>query len=403
MRPSEEIRLRERTRTEIPSARIPRGVGELLWRKYGDKIEIEFPSPKTGDMWWLTPGDWVGFVSVDRDLGVSLLPKVPIHNLFRMLEYVYQFKFLVPEGLTNTGTLTEFYERLANILARRVLDRGRKGFYKAYVPESDHLPFVRGCLDLNERFRRPWLVQMPCHYQEHTADIEDNRILAWTLHRIACNGACTERVLPAIRRSYRAVQSFATLSPYTGADCVDRLYNRLNDDYRALHALCRFFLDHGGPLHERGDRLMLPFLVNMARLFEQFVAEWLKGNLSPSFKLEAQRRVPFGQGDVLSFQMDIVLRDARTGKAVCVVDTKYKAPDSPDPGDVFQIVTYALALGAPCAILLYPQPVPRPISGPIRDIHLDTLAFPLDRNLEVCGREMLKQLGNRLGRDVTSK
>lgn len=400
--PTEEIRLRERTRTELPRDDLPQEVGEFLWRKYGDKVEVEFPSPKTGDHWWLTPGDWVGFVPIDRDLGVAFLPKVPIRNLFRMLEYAYRLDLLLPGGLTNAETLTEFYERLALILARRVLDRGRKGFYRRYVPEYDLLPFVRGRLDLRERCRRPWVVRVPCHYEEHTADIDDNRILAWTLHHIARNGACTERVLPTVRRSYRTIHGFTTLAPYTGWDCLDRVYDRLNDDYQPMHALCRFFLDHSGPMHERGDRVMLPFLINMAGLFEQFVAEWLRRNLSPSLKLEAQRRVPFGQGDVLNFQMDIVLRDARSGKALCVIDTKYKAPQSPDTGDVYQIVTYALALGAPSAVLLYPQRVPRPLVGPISDIHLDTLAFPLDADLEASGTEVLRRVGDQVGRDVAA-
>ena len=52
-----------------------------------------------------------------------------------------------------------------------------------------------------------------------------------------------------------------------GADrCVGRTYNRLNADYEPMHALCRFFLENSGPAHARGDRSMLPFLVNMPRL-----------------------------------------------------------------------------------------------------------------------------------------
>ncbi|MCX7038200.1 MAG: hypothetical protein NT005_03560 [Spirochaetes bacterium] len=43
--------------------------------------------------------------------------------------------------------------------------------------------------------------------------------------------------------------------------------------------MCRFFLESSGPTHEPGGNLMLPFLVDMARLFELFVAEWLQQHI----------------------------------------------------------------------------------------------------------------------------
>ena len=82
---------------------------------------------------------------------------------------------------------------------------------------------------------------------------------------------CTEgRALPLVRRTYRSVHAKARPYPFRANACVGRLYNRLNADYGTLHGLCRFFLDHSGPTHEAGDRTMLPFLVNMASLYEKF-------------------------------------------------------------------------------------------------------------------------------------
>jgi len=60
---------------------------------------------------------------------------------------------------------------------------------------------------------------------------------------------------------------------------MGRRYIRQNADYATLHALCRFFLEQAGPTHELGRHRMLPFVVEMAALFERFVVAWLRVHL----------------------------------------------------------------------------------------------------------------------------
>jgi 5-methylcytosine-specific restriction enzyme subunit McrC len=377
----------------FPREQISEALGEMLWHTYGNQVAVDFPSPKTAGQWQLTSQGWVGHIPLTSELGLALIPKVSLDNLFGMLEYAYQLKsFRFLEGLTDCRSLEELYERLAHVLARRVLDRGRKGFYRTYVSETERLSFVRGRLDVWHTIRRPWDVQPQCHYQEHTADVTENQILAWTLLRIAHSGSCTERVLPTIRRAYHALHGFASIQPFGPRDCVGRLYNRLNEDYHPLHALCRFFLEHSGPSHEMGDHKVLPFLVNMGRLYELFVAEWLKAHLPQHVVLRAQETVDIGEGDVLRFQIDLVLYDAETGKARCVLDTKYKAPNGPDPGDVAQVVAYAEMKGCNNAILVYPTPLPKPLDESIGNIRVQSMTFSLAGDLETAGRSFLHSL-----------
>ncbi|MBN1814415.1 MAG: restriction endonuclease [Anaerolineae bacterium] len=385
--------LEEYQPTSYPREQISDELGEMLWRTYGSQVAVEFPSPKTGGQWQLTSQGWVGHIPLTPELGLALTPKVPLDNLFGMLEYAYRlraFRFL--EGLSDCKSLEEFYERLANVLARRVLARGRKGFYRTYVPEAERLPYVRGRLDIWQTIRRPWDVRPQCRYEEHTADIEENQILAWALLRIAHSGACTERVLPTVRRAYRALHGFVSVQSFGPRDCVGRLYNRLNEDYHPLHALCRFFLEHSGPSHEMGDRKILPFLANMARLYELFVAEWLKAHLPQDLLLRIQEKVDIGEGDELSFQIDLVLYDAETGKAHCVLDTKYKAPEHPDPDDVAKVVAYAEMKGCDDALLVYPTPLSHPLDESIGNIRVRSMTFSLDGDLEAAGWSFLDNL-----------
>lgn len=386
------ISLTEYEPTSLPPERLPLEVGERLWRTYGAQIAVDFPSIKSGGQWRLTPQGWVGHIPLTSEYHVVLQPKVALGSLFRMLEYAYRLDLRVLEGLVECQSLREFYERLANILARRVLDRSRKGFHRAYLARCESLPYIRGRLDVTQAVRSPGLINQPCHFQEHTADIEDNQILAWTLRQIARSGLCSERVLPTVRRAYRSLQGLVGVQPFSPETCVNRLYHRLNVDYQPMHALCRFFLEQSGPSHRFGDHQMLPFLINMNRLYELFVAEWLKQNLAADLMLKVQERVTIDQTRNLNFDIDLVLSDAATGDTRCVLDTKYKAPAAPSHDDIFQVVAYAEAKGCREAALIYPRPLPQPVDAVIGEIRVRSLTFALDGDLDENGRAFIEAL-----------
>jgi 5-methylcytosine-specific restriction enzyme subunit McrC len=383
------IQLTEYEPAVLPAEAIPYPAAELLWRNYGRQVAVEFPSPKTGDQWQFTAQGWVGYIPLTPDLAFLLQPKVPLGNLFRMLEYAYHLdSFTFLEGLVASDSLADFYERLAHVLAKRVLARGRQGWYRAYLPESGRPGSLRGRLDVVELARQPWTAELACDYETYTADVPDNQILAWTLQRIAQSGLCTERTIPAVRRAYRSLP--VTVRPFQAADCTNRFYNRLNDDYRPLHALCRFFLEHSGPGHHSGDHLALPFLVNMARLYEEFVAQWLKAHLPRRLSLRIQQPIPIGTE--ASFAADLVLYDRTAGKVQAVIDTKYKQPERPDPADISQVVTYAEAVGCRQGILVYPAALSTPFDETIGDIRIRSLTFSLAADLEAAGQNFQMEL-----------
>lgn len=389
------ITLEEYKPLPIRRAALSHELGRLIWREYGSQIAVEFPSPKTKDSWQLTSRGWVGLIPLDERLSLSLQPKVPLTNLFRMLEWAYNlddFHFL--EGLIACQSLDDLYQRLAHILARRVLDRKRKGLYRAYLPEQERLPFVRGRLDLQAACVRPWEACFPCDYENHTADVEDNQLLAWTLWCIMRSGICGETVLAVVRQAFLQLRGVASLVRLPSSTCIKRLYNRLNDDYHPMHALCRFFLDNMGPSHRHGDRTMLPFLVNMGRLYELFIARWLIEHLPPRLRLNIQEWVSLDPVHPLRLKIDLVLLDATSGQVLCVMDTKYKKRDHPRIKDINQIVTYAAAKNCRQAFLINPEPLTHPLNITVGEINVRSLRFGLTGDLDQRGAEFLSDLQN---------
>ncbi len=388
------IHLTEYQPAYFPAEALPEAVGRLLWQHYSRQVEVQEPSFRTGGQWVLTSQGWAGHIPLTPEYHLALQPKVALSNLFRMWEYAYRLKVEWLGGLVRCDTLAEFYENLAQVLARQVLERARQGFYRAYLPQAEQLPYVRGRLELRPALQRPGgRVSLPCRFEEHTADIPDNQILAWTLRQLSHSSPLTERVLPTVRLAHRALHGLVTPTPFSPQDCIDRPYHRLNDDYRPLHALCRFFLDQSGPAHTLGEHQMLPFLVDMAHLYELFVAEWLKLHLPPGREIKAQERVELSRANALHFEIDLVLYDYSSGQPLTVLDTKYKAADKPATEDIFQVVAYAETKGCRQAVLIYPTPLPHPLDEQIGDIRVRTLTFSLAGDLEAAGEVFLRQLG----------
>jgi 5-methylcytosine-specific restriction enzyme subunit McrC len=373
----------------LPASTLSEAVAKVLWQNYRDTVELELPDFRTEYQWKITSLGYVGFIPISDDLGLALRPKVGLTNLFGMMEYAYQLDLKMMDGVFDCATLEEFYERLANVLAKRILNRQRKGLYRSYISESDVVGFVRGRIDVDDAVRRPWNVNRKCNFEEHTADVEDNRILLWTMRCIAQSGLCSERVMPAVRSCYRALQGAAALQQFNFSDCIGRLYNRLNDDYEVLHGLCRFFLEQSGPLHSTGDHTMFPFLIDMAHLFELFVAEWLREHLPEGYTLQIQANVNLSETNRLKFIIDLVICDLETGRTLCVLDTKYKCPDTPTNDDISQVVTYAEIKGCSEAILVYPHDLDVNLDERLGDIRVRNLTFKIDGDLEAAGKAFL--------------
>jgi 5-methylcytosine-specific restriction enzyme subunit McrC len=341
----------------------------------------------------------VGWIPVSGELTIELKPRVRLASLFAMLEYAYRLKsFHVLPGIVDSDSIRELYENLASILAGRVIDRTRRGLYRSYVLERDALPYLRGRLDVEEALARPQRVRLPCIFEENTADLEDNQILAWVLHIILMTGICTERTLPRVRMAYHALRGSVTVRPFVPLECMGRRYNRLNADYLPLHALSRFFLESSGPTHEPGGKRMLPFLVDMARLFELFVAEWLHQHLPRTVLLRSQDIMRIGSTGSVEFRIDLTLHDADTGTCLAVMDTKYKITDTPTSDDVAQIVAYAVAKGTRTGMLIYPRRLSRPFRAEVGGISVQAVSFPIDGDVEAGGRGLVEEIATVLSR-----
>jgi len=362
-------------------------------------FDIQFPSVITGHQYIVRSKGWVGHIPVGAEIIVIVRPKLPIFSIFGMLEVAYSLKsFALLEGETNVNTIEELFERVASILARRVLDRARKGLYQAYLTECDDLAFVRGRIDIPESLKRSLhgSAYLRCEFQHLTHDLEDNRILLWALHQTSRAPIRRPEVIRAVRQAHRVLSGTVGLNEKGAEDCINRFYHRLNEDYQPLHGLCRLLLEHLGPEIDQGEHLFLPFRLNMPLLFEAFVAEWLKLHAPQDWLVTVQHEAKLKANAELTFRIDLILADKRSGRAFAVLDTKYKSAELPTESDIQQVVAYAVEIGVKHAFLLFPHSRSRPISVQVGDIDVRSLAFDISRDLNDAGNACLQQLTSAL-------
>ena len=349
--------------------------------------KLEFPNPLNGGQFVLEPLNVIGLIPLSRRTMVRITPKIPIANLFGMMERVYDLPSLrFDDGLGRVESIDDVFSRLTQMFAQRVLNRVRRGLYASYRVEEETSTVLRGRLDVNAtlRLRARGDVGMHCVRESITVDNEENRILLWALDRIPRLGLPIDEAIALAQSARRALMGSVMLTEMSAAACRGRSYNRLNSDYAALHALARFFLDGMGPGLSDGGHEFLPFRVNVASLFQEYVVACLRLYAPSDYVVARQYAVAISGDFAFEFKMDVAIKDARTGEVVAIVDAKYKRSAKPAAEDLQQVIAYAAHVGARRAFLAYPTETDceRLHVGPNREWEITALGLPLDHALE---------------------
>lgn len=365
------------------------------WRRYNKYLDIEFPSPKTDYLWRFRAKGWIGYLPIDKDAGIRISSKIPIANTLAMLEEssVYTALRFLP-GREHCASFEELYSAIVRELANRAMRRASIGLHRAYTAVEEVGSYVRGRLSASDLARRPWATTFKSEFEVQTQDNEENQIVAWALY-LASRSPLPEATQTLAKNAFRTFSSSVSLIRYDSATCLRRRYHDLTRDYEALHILAAFVIEGTGPQQAHGEHLALPFVVDMARVFEQFVAALLRrlAEAHTQYTVVAQERIRVGPQ--AAFILDFLLRDS-TGAPVVVIDTKYKNADTPDADDVAQIVAYATAARVTEAVLVYPLPIRW--SAEIGNVRLRAVGLPLDSAIEDCREIVAREFFQRAPR-----
>ena len=341
-------------------------------------VVVAVPSPFVAGTWLVGAGGKVGAARIG-DMVVRIAPKVAIDRLLFLLGYSVHGAGWLREQV-EVGAAPDLVPVVAQALWRQVSRAVAQGLLPGYVEVEESAPVLRGRLLESAQLALHHGLPLPLEirHDEFTVDIPENQIL-----RAAC-----ERLLlvPRVdadssRQLRRLLRDFADVTPLRRGDPVPSWYaSRINGRYHAALRLAELVLRATSVEHGRGGVAMNGFLIDMPRLFEDFVTVALREALEGTFggRVDGQARHHFDVAGRVPLRPDIVWRVG--GASAAVIDAKYKAekPAGYPNADLYQLLAYCTVLGLRTGHLIYARGNDEPARHVVRGAGVEIVCHALD-------------------------
>ncbi len=326
-----------------------------LLRLLAPSVTIE-PSIGLEDAYDLTPGSWVGSINLGS-ISIIISPKVPVSRVLFLILYSIEkigwrdedFEFAEERDLT---------EVLAFAFAHRLKLLVSRGLYRGYRSEQAALPMVRGRILFAQQVRNRYGAFLPVElsFEEHTADVEENRILRAAIHALGRGSIKSAEANTILQRLDHDFDGVTNVS-YPASSIPTIIYSRLNEHYRPAVELARRILGNRSISLQHGTQSGSAFLVDMNRVFEDFLYLALKNAMA----LTSLDLVQGCSGHKLKLDEEgkyPLLPDISCWAGDCcrfVADVKYKDSDLKEApnADVYQMLAYCTATQLPAGLLIY--------------------------------------------------
>jgi 5-methylcytosine-specific restriction enzyme subunit McrC len=340
------------------------------------------PSPYHPGAWQIGPAGKVGAARVGS-IEIHIKPKVPIARLLFLVGYARHAAAWRPETVT-VAEAADLVPVVAQALWRQTERATHQGLLPGYILVEESSQVLRGRLCESEQLHRHHGLPLPLEiqYDEFTIDIPENRIL-----RTAC-----ERMLavPRVdaesqRMLRRLLRDFSDVTPlHRGEQIPGWQVNRLNARYHAALRLAELVLHATSVEHQSGIVAVNGFLLDMPRLFEDFVTVALREALVPVYggRVDDQDWNHFDEARQVGLRPDIVWKVG--GSAVAVVDAKYKAekPAGYPNADLYQLLAYCTVLGLRSGHLVYAKGNEKPVRHVVRRSGIEIFSHAVDLDQE---------------------
>ena len=320
----------------------------------GDKLSIE-PVRGTGDEYLLKPSSCIGAVDID-DLSVSIRPKLPIGRVLYLASYAMgdvdfreeRFDFERQESLV---------EALVPALTRAARRAFGCGLLHGYRTEEEALHTVRGRIRVADQIRHRFGIPVPVEvrYDDFTDDVLPNQLVKAAAVRL---GGMRIRSLQSRRDLGRisATLDNVSLVEFPAERIPEVKFDRLNEHYREVVTLARLILRHASIETTRGGVHASGFLMDMNKIFEEFVTHALREELQlTEHTFPAEREVWLDEKEDIRMLPDLSWWD--DSGCTFVGDVKYKTLQGKPVrhADLYQLLAYTTALDLPGGVLIYAE------------------------------------------------
>jgi 5-methylcytosine-specific restriction enzyme subunit McrC len=357
------------------------------------------PSAYRPGVWQVGPAGKVGAARIG-DIEIRVRPKVEIARLLFLLGYSRHAAAWQPDAVA-VAEIADLVAVIAQALWRQTERAIHQGLLPGYIVIEESSQVLRGRLRESEQLHRHHGLPLPLEirHDEFTTDIPENRIL-----RTACERMLTVPRVDAEsqRMLRRLLRDFSEVTPIPRGDPVPAWQpTRLNVRYHAALRLAELVLRATSIEHESGGVAVNGFLLDMPRLFEDFVTVALREALEAAYggRVTGQDKNYLDEAGQVVLRPDIVWKVR--GSAVAVIDAKYKAekPAGYPNADLYQLLAYCTVLGLPNGHLVYAKGNEEPARHVVRQSGVEIFCHAVD--LSLAPEKLISQMRD-LARTIAS-
>lgn len=353
----------------VPEELLPEDEKLINQLKVTNRLEVD--SLKEGTR--IKAKSWVGVIQF-ANFQLQIIPKLAGMNLglVDMLMYttgineLRRFNSRRYIEVNQQGNLLDLIIWLLCDECEAILSGGLLYDYEG-VEES--LLLLKGRLLIDKQIRRRFgqIDKLECAYDDHSSNIPENQLLGMALFR-AQKITEDEVIRNRVRRLWDIFSTACQINSLDFKETREAIhYSRLNAHYKEAHGLAEMIMFGLGidDIFKSDKRKSFTFLLDMNRLFEQFLFRYLteilkESNLDIDYQHKDRSIIRyFDTGKSYSQVIpDFLVKNNQTSNRF-PIDAKYKLYDDRkiDPGDIAQIFLYAYAFNQstlPTAMLIYP-------------------------------------------------
>ena len=320
---------------------------------------------------------YVGVLCVGN-LQIEVLPKIEKqvakgeegtwrNHLLEMLRTVFKLQTRTPsnadQAMRESAILDVFLVKFLNEVEALL----HKGLIKTYRKTEENRTSMKGKLVFSKHLTKNY-VHKERFYVNYTT-YDRNHILNCILYK------ALKLVSHIAMNSYTQCRAktmsfeFPELNDIAVDDALfERLtFDRKSEDYRTAIDIARLILQRYMPDQSKRGKHVLALMFDMNKLWEEYVFVILRRSLREEYKVSAQKVKRFWESSFGTkvIRPDIVVSD-KSGKPVCVLDTKWKCPavgEPPSDADLKQMYVYHKYWGVERTALLYPSTKDDELSG----------------------------------------
>jgi 5-methylcytosine-specific restriction enzyme subunit McrC len=324
----------------------------IIQNEFKNKIEVIF---KSNHQQTVKAKQHVGYVILPNHI-INIEPKIKGINFINMVRYALDLLGIKEQDLPATEN-RNFYDILVSFFLHMVESLVKRGLHNKYVEVNENINVVRGKILFKEHIlnnlNRPDKVF--CGFSELTPDILENQIIKFTLFYLSRCTFIDNTLNSHLLTLYKKLDN-VELKPQAANTFQSITYTPLNEHYRPMINLCDLLLrDSSIDIETIGQKSSLSFLINMDKLFEDFVGNFLKEKLGKhNVKLQRKAYPEISNKNNAALYVHLDIQLFHNNSPIMILDTKYKEyRGKPEEEEVAQMVLYSNSTRIKQCVLVY--------------------------------------------------